>query len=266
LARTPYVWDLAMLCRKSKRITLAGKDTAIVIDGFLRSGNTFSVAAFTVANGELPMGRHLHGAPHILRAVRLGLPTVVLIRDPADAVPSYLIRRPSLTPADALLEYLDFYRTAWPARAGFVVAVFDDVVKDFGAVTRRVNDRFGTSFVPYEPTPDNEQAAFELVEEMNRLECRGEVVETHVGRPSADRADRKREIQQLMSQPRAARLLAEAQALFHQYAETAGSIEDTATASRTAPRIAGKPGSPHRAEPGFPAIAGEVADAREDEV
>lgn len=210
-----------MLSRRSKRITLARKDTAIVIDGFLRSGNTFSVAAFTIANGELPIGRHLHGAPHILRAVRMGLPTVVLIREPADAVASYLIRRPSLTPADALLEYLDFYRTAWPARDGFVVALFDDVVKDFGAVTRRVNARFGTSFVPYEPTPDNERAAFALVEEMNRLECRGEVVETHVGRPSAERADRKREIQQQLREPRAARLLGQAEALFNRYADQA---------------------------------------------
>ena len=60
--------------------------------------------------------------------MRLGLPTVVLIRRPADAVSSYLVRRPTLTPDDALLEYLDFYRTAWPARDGFVVAPFDLVV------------------------------------------------------------------------------------------------------------------------------------------
>jgi hypothetical protein len=179
------------------------------------------------------MGRHLHGAPHILRAVRLHLPTVVLIREPADAVASYLIRRPSLTPADALLEYLDFYRTAWRVRDGFVVALFDDVVSDFGAVTRRVNDRFGTSFVPYEPTAENERAAFALVEEMNRLECRGELVETHVGRPSAGRAERKREIQELLGRPRAARLLAEATALYAQYAALGSASVTGPTAHET---------------------------------
>ena len=122
-----------MLARPSKRSTLARPDTAIVIDGFLRSGNTFSVAAFAVANGpELHVGRHLHGAPHVLRAARLGLPTVVLIRQPAGAVSSYLVRRPTLTPEDALVEYLDFYRTAWPARDHFVVGLFDTVVEDFG--------------------------------------------------------------------------------------------------------------------------------------
>ena len=145
----PYVWDAAMLLRASKRSTLARPDTAIVIEGFLRSGNTFSVAAFTVANGSHQhVGRHLHGAPHVLRAVRLGLPTVVLIRQPVDAVSSYLVRRPTLTPDDALVEYLDFYQTAWRVRDGFVVGLFDRVVADFGAVITDVNQRFGTSFAP----------------------------------------------------------------------------------------------------------------------
>lgn len=211
-----------MLVRPDKRTTLARRDSAIVIDGFLRSGNTFSVAAFTVANGEgLHVGRHLHGAPHVLRAVRLGLPTIVLIRQPADAVASYLVRRPTLTPDDALREYLDFYRAAWPARNGFVVAPFDQVVRDFGAVVDEVNARFGTTFVPYEPTETNRAEAFRLVEEMNRKECRGEVVETHVGRPSAEREGRKGEVLTMMDRPRTRRLLLQAERIYAQYAELA---------------------------------------------
>src|SRR3954447_7440731 len=167
-----------MRVRPEKSATLARRDTAIVIEGFLRSGNTFSVAAFQIANGpQLHVGRHLHGAPHVLRAVRLGLPTLVLIRQPRDAVLSYLIRRNTLTPHDAVLEYLDFYRTAWPARDGFVVGPFDRVTKDFGGLIDEVSARFGTSFRRFEPTPENEAEAFALVEEMNRLESGGEVVE-----------------------------------------------------------------------------------------
>ncbi len=211
-----------MWLRADKRKTLARRGTALVIDGFLRSGNTFSVAAFQIANGaDLHLGRHLHGAPHLLRARRLGLPAIALIRAPQDAVPSYLIRRPSLTPDDALREYLDFYRTTWKARDAFVVGLFDDVIEDFGQVITRVNARFGTSFVTYDATPDNEAAAFSLVEEMNRLECRGALVETHVGRPSAERAERKQEIAILMKRPRTQALLAQAQECFRGYVDLA---------------------------------------------
>jgi hypothetical protein len=222
LARVPGLWDAAMLLRSAKRQTLADQHTAIVIDGFLRSGNTYSVAAFQVANGtELHIGRHLHGGAHIRRAVRLGLPTVVLIRRPADAVSSYLVRRPTLTPDDALLEYLDFYRTAWPARDGFVVAPFDLVVSDFGAVIDRVNERFGTSLARFERDPASERAAVELVEEMNRLECRGEVVETHVGRPSAEREQHKEAVRRRMEHPRTRALLDRADRVFSAYVEHA---------------------------------------------
>jgi hypothetical protein len=218
LARTPYLWDFAMRMRPEKSATLARRGTAIVIEGFLRSGNTFSVAAFQIANGsELHVGRHLHGAPHVLRAVRLGLPTLVLIREPRDAVLSYLVRRPTLTPHDAVLEYLDFYRTAWPARNGFVVGSFDQVTSDFGTVLDRVNARFGTAFRTYEPTPENEARAFRLVEEMNRLETGGEVVESLVGRPSSERSARKEELRALLQRPRTAEKLREAEALHELY-------------------------------------------------
>jgi len=208
-----------MLVRAGKRATLARPDTAIVIDGYLRSGNTFSVAAFQVANGPaMHVGRHLHGAGHIQRAVRLGLPTVVLIRRPKDALLSYVIRRDTLTPYDAVIEYVDFYQGAWSAREGFVVGLFDQVISDFGAVIDEVNARFGTSFNRFDHTPDNEAAAFALVEEMNRLECRGEVVETHVGRPSAHRSQRKDGLAALLEAPHTAARLGEADRLYERYA------------------------------------------------
>ena len=228
-----------MMLRADKRPTLARRDTALVIDGFLRSGNTYSVAAFVVANGDgLHLGRHLHGGPHILRAARLGVPAVVLIRRPADAVASYLIRRPSLTPDDALVEYVDFYRTCWRVRDHFVVGVFDDVIADFGAVVRAVNQRFGTSFRPYEPTADNQAAAFALVEEMNRRECRGEVVESHVGRPSADRRQYADEIAAVIAERGSPRLMDRADGWYERY-----------VALSSASRPAGRPRKPGESTP-----------------
>jgi hypothetical protein len=56
---------------------------------------------------------------------------------------------------------------------------------------------------------------------MNRLECRGEVVETHVGRPSAQRTARKQEIVTLMQRPRTQRLLREAEEIYERYAARA---------------------------------------------
>lgn len=218
LARTPYLWDAAILARPGKRATLVRRDTDLVLEGFLRSGNTFSVAAFEVANGSgARLAHHLHGAPHLLRAARLGRPAVLLIRSPTDAVTSYLIRRPTLTARDGVLEYLDFYRTAWRARDSVVVATFEQVTGDFGAVIDRVNARFGTTFERYAGTAEDEEAAFAIVEEMNRRECEGDLVETHVGRPSAERDAVKARVREQLRDPRAAGLLHEAEVLYARY-------------------------------------------------
>jgi hypothetical protein len=221
VARTPYLWDLAMRVRPEKYATVVRPGTAIVIEGFMRSGNTFSVAAFEIANGPVHIGRHMHGAPHVLRAARMGVPAIVLIRPPRDAVLSYVVRRDTLTPHHALVEYLDFYRTAWPARGGFVVGLFDRVVSDFGGVIEDVNAHFGTSFRRFEHTPENEARAFQLVEEMDRRESGGDLRESHVGRPSHERAARKEELRALLDRPRTAAKLREAQMLYDRYAELA---------------------------------------------
>jgi hypothetical protein len=218
LARTPYLWDLAMYARPSRRATLVTRNSAIVIEGFPRSGNTFSAAAFALSNPAAGhVGRHLHAPGHVLRGVRLGVPTVVLIRPPRDAILSEVVRRAALTPHDAVLEYLDFYRTAWPVRDGFVTASFHQVITDFGAVLDHVNAKFGTSFARYEHTPANQAAAFELVEQMNRLEFHGELVETHTGRPSHEREMRKAAVRAELDHPRTASQLRRADELYAAY-------------------------------------------------
>jgi hypothetical protein len=55
------------------------------------------------------------------------------------------------------------------------------------------------------------------VEEMNRLECRGEVLETHVGRPSAERTQRKLELQTSLDNPRTHTLLTAAEDCYQQF-------------------------------------------------
>ena len=222
LARTPYVYDALVGIRPSKRVDLVRRDSRIVIEGFLRSGNTFSVAAFEVANGsDGHIASHLHAAAHVRRAVRLQRPTVVVIREPRDAVLSYLIRRPTLGPVDGLREWVDFYRTTWPLRDRFVIAPFEVVTSEFGRVVRAVNDRFGTTFTPYDATPENDRRAFAIVEQMNREECDGEVVETHVARPSRARDAVKERVARSFDGAAVEGQLAAATALYGRYLQAA---------------------------------------------
>ena len=170
-----------------------GRSTDLVIEGFPRSANTYAVAAFRCANGpDVVVADHLHAASSVKRAARRGVPVIVLIRDPLDACAS-LIQRQQVTPATALTAYVRFHTTIDRYLDQVVVSDFDTTTQAFGAVITTVNARFGTSFEPYERTPENEAWCRAFVVEADRRD-QGSVRESTVALPQAGRQEAKQAI------------------------------------------------------------------------
>jgi hypothetical protein len=176
-------------------------DTELVIDGFQRSANTFSVVAFEVAQPRpVKTAHHLHAVAQIKEAVKLGVPAMVLIRDPDACTVSHLIRKPHLTPTEILSSWIRFYEQLTPYRHRVVTADFREVTTDFGAVIARVNRAFGTTFAEFEHTKVNVERCFSIIERGNS-ERNGTVVETLVARPSVEREDLKQIFRRELESP-----------------------------------------------------------------
>ncbi|MBW3665427.1 MAG: hypothetical protein KY469_20220 [Actinobacteria bacterium] len=228
--RLPYV--LLNRLRPSRRGLIVDGSTRLVVEGPMRSGNTFTVAAIRSANADLRIARHLHAPAHILQAVHLGVPTIVLLRDPAEACTSHVIRRPALALADSLRDWIDYYRTLRPVRDQVVVAPFEVVIEDVGAVVDELNRRFGTSFHRYENTPENDAQVLRTVERMNRAEePTGAVNEQRVARPSDERDERKAGLRRELEVPPNAELLAAARTVYADWmavgVRPAGDVDQT---------------------------------------
>jgi hypothetical protein len=162
--------------------------TELVIEGFPRAANTFAVEAFEMAQRRpVKVVHHLHASAQIIAAVRLGIPTVALIREPEDAIVSYLVRDPCATLRSAIARYTRFYDAVARRRDRVVVADFQTVISDFGSVIRRVNRKFGTAFAEFEHTEENVLRCFQVIEEGNR-ESHGTLVESTISRPSEERS------------------------------------------------------------------------------
>jgi len=173
--------------RRDGENRIVDRGTELVVEGFQRSGNTFAVIAFEISQGRrVRTAHHLHAAAQIAAAVRMGVPTLVLARDPADTVLSHMIREPGISARQALSNWIRFYEAVVPLKDGVVVADFAEVTTDFGAVIRDVNARFGTRFAEFEHTQANVARCFELIERRNR-EHYGALAETKVPRPSEER-------------------------------------------------------------------------------
>jgi hypothetical protein len=163
-------------------------ETRAVMDGFPRSANTYAHLAFLYANGkDFPMCSHRHSHQSIRTGVRRGLPTIVLIREPGPPIASSLQFAPESKPATTIDTYRTFYEGVLPVIDDVLVATFDEVIADFGEVTRRCNVKFGTDFVPYEKTEEAEAAIMHSLEEITAFAFGGDGIEDKVPRPSETR-------------------------------------------------------------------------------
>lgn len=168
------------------------RDTELVIEGYPRSGNTFALVAFRFAQGrDVVTADHLHVPAQIKRAARYGIPICLLIREPEDMVRSLVVKHSFIRPKDALRGYLGFYRACYRYRDRFVVAKFEEVTADFGAVTDRINARFGTSFHRFENREANIRRVFAALDERNRW-LRGN--DFTVARPNGTKDAVKRQV------------------------------------------------------------------------
>lgn len=216
----PSLFLPLMRRRPAHRGHIIDGDTEMVIEGYPRSGNTFAVAAFEFAQGRpVRIARHLHAPAHVIEGVRRGLPTLVVCREPVDAVTSQVIRHPGLNLADCLVAYMSFHRRLLPYRADIEVAPFDKVISDFGSVIEDVNRRYATNFRLFDHTPDTVEAVFAVVDEMERVDSTrrsSKAVDT-VARPAADREQVKARLRELFDIPRIALLVEPARSLYQQF-------------------------------------------------
>lgn len=198
--------------------------TEIVIEGFPRTGNTFAVIAFQAAQPRVvSIAHHVHAPAPVIEAARRGIPALVLIREPEEAILSLVLRLPYMTPRQALRSYLRFYRPLQRVRDSFVLGRFQDVVDDLGSAIRQVNRRFGTDFVSFESTKANlERVMAELDQWDVNTFGEGPELEQGRARPSDRRAAFKDALRPAYRAPRLRRLRSEAERLYETLTARAG--------------------------------------------
>jgi len=109
ISRYPWLYFPIQRLRPRRRDLVVARDTEIVIEGYPRSANTYAVCAFLFAQQHpVRIARHLHVPAQVIQAVRWGIPTLILIRKPQDAIASLLVREPMLFAKRAINDYICF--------------------------------------------------------------------------------------------------------------------------------------------------------------
>jgi hypothetical protein len=215
VGRHPLLFYNFYRLKPGYRDLLVDRKTQIVIEGFPRSGNTFSVVAFEQAQREsVRVAHHLHMPAQVIRAARWGIPILLLARKPTDAALSWVVREPWVPIRQALRHYISFYEKAAEYRDSLVVGFFEEVTRDYGTVLERVNAKFGTGFSSFVHSEDNVRCVFDRIEEMHRAKRGGRLDEKVIAHPSAVKARLKDALKKELEAPEVRKLTARAEAVY----------------------------------------------------
>jgi hypothetical protein len=165
IARTPLYLHLARFSDAQTDEWLISRHKQLCVDGFPRSATTYAVAAFQLAQpSPVSVAHHSHAPAQVCAAVRWGIPTIVTIREPEQSVLSTAVYLPFLTVASALREYVAFYEAVRPFKRAFLVSDFSATTTQLGSVISTLNERYGTRFAEYTPTPEREAVLFRVID------------------------------------------------------------------------------------------------------
>jgi hypothetical protein len=196
----PYPSLAVPLARLRGEGELVDSRTDLVVESYPRCASSFAIAAFRLAQEprSLRVAHHTHASGHVIAGIRLGIPALVLIREPEGAVVSSRIRHPARTYADLLRGFCAFYEPLVPHRGDLVVGTFDEVIGgELGAITRRLNARFGTTYAEFEPTQENVARVMrEIDQDWRARRGDGERLERVIPRPSPVREGLKSKMQE----------------------------------------------------------------------
>lgn len=132
---------LAKLSRHPKN-HVCNQNTRLVIEGYPRSGNSFTADMLAVCGGNRlridEMAHHTHEIENLLLADAFGVPKMILIREPEDAILSFTIfsERPV---AECTARYVKFYERAKDLLTNAIIVHFRDTTTDFRSVVSRLN-------------------------------------------------------------------------------------------------------------------------------
>ena len=154
---------------------IVSRDTKLLVEGFPRCANSFAVMAIRSVNDPIRIATHLHSTAHILKGIKYNLPTLVVIRNPDAAIPSVLALGVQLGKAKHILEnesakiayvrywtayFHRFYERLCPYRDKFILAEFNETIKDLNQFILAINKKYALNLVEFNHTKENVDAIF----------------------------------------------------------------------------------------------------------
>jgi hypothetical protein len=211
--RSPALY-LPLCAIKGNRFRVR-RDTRLLIEGFPRSANTFVEAALRLSQpDDLRLAHHSHAPASVIWACRRGIPAIVLIRDPVDAVASFLEMRGEGFDAGLLLrEYRDFHEAIERYRADFLLVGFSAIPHRLDRLPPLLRAKYGLPAADFAISDAFVARCHSLVDALN-LQRNGDAIDRYSPhRDAGFREGRRAALERLRAELRSGAYAAREQAI-----------------------------------------------------
>lgn len=149
------------------------KNMAMQIDGFPGSSNSFLTRTFraSLRPGTL-IGNHYHSPIEFLAGVDIGLPSILVIRDPREAVNSWTRRWKGVPLLDGFAHYIRFHKALLDLDESVTVCDFNYVTKNGKLLVKDFSEKYNL------PLNEDLPEDLSVFEPRNQVRKKGEDPET----------------------------------------------------------------------------------------
>ena len=91
----------------------------LCVEGYPRSANTFTVDMIKGSNPRLVIAHHTHDVDNIRLALLFRIPTLVVIRNPLDAVTSHSVYFDAQSVGQGVVEWINLALSGFPKRVSY---------------------------------------------------------------------------------------------------------------------------------------------------
>ncbi|MDA0194653.1 MAG: hypothetical protein O2887_03855 [Bacteroidetes bacterium] len=164
---------------------------------------------------KLKIAHHMHCTAQLKIALRWGIPSILLIRNPIDAVVSLMLRDPDTSYSTAIKWYIRFYKDLKAYKDQLIICHFDNVINDHLRVISILKRNCPSLNLNKEI---NLKSLFDKIDELDNSEVNSITPKMVSSRPNSEKKEEKEKIiQQIPKTDKNNKLLSEAEELYSYY-------------------------------------------------
>ena len=201
----------------TKRKELAiKKDMDLCVEGYPRSANTYSVLLIEkYANRPLGIAHHLHMPSQIKMASSWGIPSVLLIRKPMQAIPSLILREKGVSHWNAVNWYNLFHEELVDQKDKLIIWDFEELINNPLKCLQELDRRTGILQMDKSLARIENEDIFQEIDRLDKETKEGQDLSLVNSRPNKQKSMAKKVVRnELLENPRYQKMIKKSEDLY----------------------------------------------------